>query len=270
MEEVNLLNPTFRKSPMNRLSLQIFLSATLAITSLQANAQLGNLVNDIKGLANSAEKKLSPAPAPAPAQPAPATAPAPTQAATPSKTSGNNYPAELQGNWGYTAKDCSFPALEINNNYATMGTEQSCQLKSVKESGGKFAISEVCSGEGGSATEYATYSVSGNELTRSFRKFSTKYVRCGAAVAPAPAKASNESSAMTCKVVPGSAGVTTFLDDKLKKSGNAIRDFDGYTFKADKKIKINNTEVLVGKLIRSDGSVSEAKSYAFADEWNCK
>ena len=269
MEEVNLLNPTFRKSSMNRLSLQIFLSATLAITSLQANAQLGNLVKDIKGLADSAEKKLSPTPAPS--QPAPAAAPTQSQSTASSKSDGGiSYPAEIQGKWAFTAKDCSFPSLEIDSKNAVMGTEQSCQIKSVKDNDGKFAIRELCSGEGGSATENATYSVSGNNLTRSYRKFSDKYVRCGAAVAPAPAKASNESSAMTCKVVPGSAGVTTFLDEKLKKSGNAIRDFDNYTFKADKKIKVNNTEVLVGKLIRSDGSISEAKSYAFADEWNCK
>lgn len=255
---------------MSQLNLKIAISVALVLSSFQTNAQLGNLVKDIKGLADSAEKKLSPAPAqPAAPQPAPATTP--TQTASPTKTdSGNSYPAELQGKWAFNAKDCSFPSLEIDSKYAVMGTEQSCQLKSIKENDGKFAIRELCSGEGGSATENATYSVSGNNLTRSYRKFSDKYVRCGAAVAPAPAKATNEGSTLTCKVVPGSAGVTTFLDDKLKKSGNAIRDFDGYTFKADKKVKINNTEVLVGKLIRSDGSVSEAKSYAFADEWNCK
>ena len=250
---------------MKKLSLQLVLSAAIALCSSQANAQFGNLVKDIKGMADSAEKKLSPTPA----QTSPTATPTQTQAAAPSKgDSGNTYPAELQGKWAYTSKDCSFPNLEIDSKYAVMGTEQSCQLKAIKDNDGKFSIKELCSGEGGSATENTTYIISGNNLTRSYRKFSDKYVRCGAAVAPA--KTSNESSAMTCKVVPGSAGVTTFLDEKLKKSGNAIRDFDGYTFKADKKVKINNTDVLVGKLIRSDGSVSEAKSFAYADEWTCK
>jgi hypothetical protein len=38
--------------------------------------------------------------------------------------------------------------------------------------------------------------------------------------------------------------VVIFLDEKLMKVGNAVRNMDG--------------------------SVSEAKSYAFAEEWNCK
>jgi hypothetical protein len=257
---------------MNKLSLQLFLSAALVVSSFQANAQLGNLVKDIKGMADSAEKKLAPAPAPA-ANPAPAAAPsAPVAAPTASKNNpANSYPAELQGKWAYTAKDCSFPSLEIDKQYATMGTEQNCQLKSMKEKDGKFLISEVCSGEGGSATENTTYSVSGNGLTRSYRKFSDKYVRCGAPAAPAAAKANNDSAgAQKCTVNPGQAGVTTFLDESLKRNGRTIRDFDGYTFVAEKKIKVNKTDTLVGKLLNSNGSVAEAKSYAYADEWTCK
>ena len=75
---------------------------------------------------------------------------------------------------------------------------------------------------------------------------------------------------MNCTVNPGQAGVTTYLDDKLKKSGNAVRDFDGYTFKAEKTIKVNKMDILVGKLVRANGSVSEPQSYAMADEWTCK
>lgn len=182
------------------------------------------------------------------------------------------YPAEIHGKWGTSAEYC--PNLEIDKKYAVMGTEQTCEAKSVKNNNGKFQIKEMCNGEGGSAAENATYSVEGDTLVRSYRKFSDKYVRCGgakpAAAPAATAPASNTAAAQTCSLVPGSAGVTTFLDEKLKKAGNAIRDTDGYVFKADKKIKVNKTDVLVGKLIRSDGSVSEAKSYAFADEWNCK
>ena len=181
-----------------------------------------------------------------------------------------DYPTEIHGKWGTSAEYC--PNLEIDKKFAVMGTEQTCEAKSVKNNNGKFQIKEMCNGEGGSAAENSTYSLEGDTLIRSYRKFSDKYIRCGGAkpAAAAPAPASNATAAQTCSLVPGSAGVTTFLDDKLKKAGNAIRDTDGYVFKAEKKIKINKTDVLVGKLIRSDGTVSEAKSYAFADEWNCK
>lgn len=252
---------------MSKLNLQLLLSTALLVTSLQANAQLGNLMKDIKGIADSAEQKLAPTPAPTAT-----TSPAPTAAApaAPKNSPANSYPAELQGKWAYTAKDCSFPSLEIDKQYATMGTEQNCQLKSMKEKDGKFLINEVCSGEGGSATENTTYSVSGSGLTRSYRKFSDKYVRCGAPAAPV-AKANNDSAgAQKCTVNPGQAGVTTFLDESLKRNGRTIRDFDGYTFVAEKKIKVNKTDTLVGKLLNSNGSVAEAKSYAYADEWTCK
>ena len=253
---------------MSKLNFQLLLSTALLVTSLQANAQLGNLMKDIKGMADSAEQKLAPSPAPT-AAPSPAqTAATP---AAPKNSPANSYPAELQGKWAYTAKDCSFPNLEIDKQYATMGTEQNCQLKSMKEKDGKFLINELCSGEGGSATENTTYSVSGNGLTRSYRKFSDKYVRCGAPAAQNTQKASNDSAGtQKCKVNPGQAGVTTFLDEGLKRNGSTIRDFDGYTFVAEKKIKVNKTDALVGKLLNSNGSVAEAKSYAYADEWTCK
>jgi hypothetical protein len=256
---------------MHKLSLQLFLSATLIATSFQASAQLGNLVKDIQGMASNAEKKLSPAPA-QPSTPAPAATPAAPAAAptAPKSEPGNGYPAELQGKWAFKNADCSFPQLEIDKKYAVMGTEQNCQLKSMKDKDGKFLINELCSGEGGSATENTTYSVSGNNLTRSYRKFSDKYVRCGAPAASAGAKPSSESAAQKCTLNPGQAGVTTFLDESLKRNGRTIRDFDGYTFVADKKIKVNKTDVLVGKLLNSNGSVAEAKSFAYADEWTCK
>jgi hypothetical protein len=179
------------------------------------------------------------------------------------------YPAEIQGKWGTSPEYC--PGLEIDKKFAVMGTEQTCEAVSVKASGDKFVIKEKCSGEGGVATENTTYQINADSLTRSYRKFSDKYQRCGAPKqAAAQPVTKDAAAAMTCTLVPGAAGVTTFLDDKLKKSGNAIRDFDGYVFKADKKIKVNKTDVLVGKLIRSDGSVSEPKSYVFAEEWVCK
>ncbi len=179
------------------------------------------------------------------------------------------YPGEIHGIWGTSPEYC--PGLEIDKKFAVMGTEQTCEAVSVKASGDKFVIKEKCSGEGGVATENTTYQINADTLTRSYRKFADQYQRCGApkqaAIQPA---AKDASAAMTCTLVQGAAGVTTFLDDKLKKSGNAIRDFDDYVFKADKKIKVNKTDVLVGKLIRSDGSVSKPKSYVFAEEWICK
>lgn len=178
------------------------------------------------------------------------------------------YPAEIHGIWGTSAEYC--PNLEIDKKFAVMGTEQTCEVKSVKNNNGKYQIKEMCSGEGGSSAENSTYTLSGDTLVRSYRKFSDKYVRCGGSKPAASAPNSESTAVQTCSLVPGSAGVTTFLDDKLKKAGNSIRDFDEYVFKAEKKVKINKTDVLVGKLIRSDGSVSEPKSYAFADEWNCK
>ena len=182
-----------------------------------------------------------------------------------------DYPAEMHGKWGTSPEYC--PGLEIDKKFAVMGTEQTCEAVSVKVNGDKLVIKEKCNGEGGVAIENSTYQVNGDTLTRSYRKFSDKYQRCGApkaAAAPTPTAAKDASAAMTCSLVPGAAGVTTFLDEKLKKAGNAVRDMDGYVFKAEKKIKVNKTDVLVGKLIRSDGSVSEAKSYVFAEEWNCK
>ncbi len=179
------------------------------------------------------------------------------------------YPAEIQGKWVTSSESCPNGNLEIDKKFAVMGTEQTCEAKSIKKNNDKFLIREVCNGEGGSAVENSTYSISGNTLIRSYRKFSDKYMRCGTVAAVAKTT-NNSAMAQTCSLAPGSAGVTTFLDEKLKKSGNTIRDFDGYVFKAEKKIKVNKSDVLVGKLIRNDGSVSEMKSYAFAEEWICK
>jgi hypothetical protein len=74
----------------------------------------------------------------------------------------------------------------------------------------------------------------------------------------------------TCTLNPGQTHVTTFLDAKLKREGNAISEEDGYVFKAERKIKVEKYDVLVGKLFRRDGSIAENKSYAFASEWACR
>lgn len=185
-----------------------------------------------------------------------------------------DYPAELRGKWGTGDAGSYCPSLEIDKKFAVMGTEQTCQAATVKSSGTGYLIKEKCSGEGGEFTESTLYTLTADGFTRTYRKMTDKYKQCGApanaGAAPAAPTTPSTEKVLTCTVVEGSAGVTTFLDPKLKKSGNAIRDMDGYVFKADSKIKVGKADVLVGKLIRSDGSVSEAKSYAYADEWNCK
>ncbi len=179
-----------------------------------------------------------------------------------------DYPAELHGKWGTSPDYC--PGLEIDKKYAVNGSELTCKALSVKATGNKYVVKEKCNGVAEFTTN-KTYVVSNDNLATTDGPVTLKYKRCGSEnQAKAEPAAQNENSVMTCTVNEGQAGVTTFLDAKLKKNGNTIRDFDGYVFKADKKIKVGKSDVLVGKLLRDDGSVSEAKSYAYAGEWNCK
>lgn len=99
-------------------------------------------------------------------------------------------------------------------------------------------------------------------------KIETLVLAAGVAMLAQANAASNQ--AQTCTLNPGQTHVTTFLDAKLKKEGNAISEEDGYVFKAEKKIKVGKSDVLVGKLFRQDGSIAENKSYAFASEWACR
>ena len=99
-------------------------------------------------------------------------------------------------------------------------------------------------------------------------KIKTLSLACGLTLVADAQSAGNQFQ--ICTLNPGQQRVTTFLDSKLKKQGNAIAEEDGYVFKAEKKIKVEKTEVLVGKLVRVDGSIAEPKSYAFASEWMCK
>ena len=179
------------------------------------------------------------------------------------------YPVEIQGVWANAPEYC--PQIEIKNKFAIYGTEQTCEIVSIKASNNKFLIKEKCNGEGGSSTDTRTYSLIKDSLSISFGSSKINHQRCGVDKNTSAGTTVDKSeSKMTCKVNEGQAGVTTFLDKKLKKQGSSIRDFDGYEFKLDKKIKIEKSEVLEGVLIKSDGSVAEKKSYAFADEWTCK
>jgi hypothetical protein len=180
-----------------------------------------------------------------------------------------DYPAEIHGKWGTSPEYC--PTLEIDKKYSKQGTEMTCEALSVKASGSKFTIKEKCSGVAGAGTGNTVYVMSGDTLIVTFGPSVVRHQRCGAAsAAPASSAAQDGGSTMTCTVNEGQAGVTTFLDAKLKKQGSTIRDFDNYVFKADKKIKVGKTDALVGKLLNGDGTVAEPKSYAYADEWSCK
>ncbi len=169
-----------------------------------------------------------------------------------------DYPAALHGKWGTSSDYC--PGLEIDKKYSVQSSEMTCQAVSIKATGNKYIVKEKCSGVA-AGTQNTTYVMSNDILSATFGPSTVKYKRCGSEnQAKAEPAVQNENSVMTCAVNEGQAGVTTFLDPKLKKQGNTIHDFDGYIFKADKKIKVGKSDVLVGKLLSGDGSVSEAKS----------
>jgi len=178
-----------------------------------------------------------------------------------------DYPPEILGVWANAPEYC--PQVEIKKKFAIFGTDETCEVISVKDSNSKFLIKEKCNGEGGSSTQTRTYSLSKDVLEISFGQSSLKHQRCGVEKAPTVV-GDKKNSGTSCKVNEGQAGVTTFLDPKLKKQGSSIRDFDGYEFKVDKKIKVDKSEILEGKLVRADGTVAEQKSFAYAEEWTCK
>jgi hypothetical protein len=154
--------------------------------------------------------------------------------------------------------------------------EAECNLVKVAVNGSKFTMDESCGREGVKWTQKTIMDLNSSTLTISeSSKYQGKsvvtYMRCSQPTTQnKESKATANEKQLSCSVNPGQAGVTTYLDEKLNKMGNSIRDFDGYVFKADKKIKINKRDILVGKLLRADGSVSEANSYADSDEWTCQ
>lgn len=202
------------------------------------------------------ETQQTPAPAPAPAQAAKA-----------------NYPDELIGKWatGSGDKACRqaikaekqtgmWDGLSIAKD-GSYGMEFSCEAASVVKNGDAYSIVENCASQGEEFKISSEYNLLGNTLKvtaddGSGKKNQYSYTSCKPPV--------------VCTVNPGQAGVTTFMDEKLTKAApNSIRDFDGYTFKSDKTIVVDKTNVLVGKLYTSDGRPSKG-SYAIADEWTCK
>lgn len=179
-----------------------------------------------------------------------------------------DYPSELHGKWGTSPDYC--PGLEIDKKYSAQGSELTCQAVSIKVAGSKFTIKEKCTGAV-AVTQNTTYVLSGDTLTVTFGPSSVKFKRCeSASEAKAEPEMKNGGAEVNCKVREGAAGVTTFLDAKLKKHGHTIRDFDDYTFQPEKTIRVGKIDVIVGKLLNMDGSVAEAKSYGYAEEWICK
>jgi hypothetical protein len=269
MAEVNLSNPIFKEDCMNKLSLQILFSIAFGLSTFQANAQFGTFLKDLKDLADKAEKQLA-----APVAPAQNSAPAPT-ATLPSKTETTNaYPPELQGKYAYAegnlAELCANnPAIVINPTARYDDTDTECKAIKVSGANGVLTASEKCSREGRSRTQSVVFEIKANALTvkDAGNTFTLRKCPGSPQANTAPASA---AVIQKCNVNPGQAGVTTFLDDKLKRKGRSVRDFDTDTFVVEKKITVGKDEILVGKLLNGDGSVAEAKSFAYAEEWTCK
>lgn len=187
------------------------------------------------------------------------------------------YPEPLIGKYvSSDAKDknaCQNPQIVIEKTARYNDVDASCAAARVTSEPNKFQISENCGREDAKWTQTTTFELgAGLNITEKSKYQGETKLRlrsCGpakqAAVAPAPA-----AKIMTCKVEQGAAGVATYHDETMKKvATDPIRDFDGYTFKAEKTVARNGVKLLAGKLIRSDGKVS-AGAYALADEWTCR
>ena len=185
------------------------------------------------------------------------------------------YPKDVQGNY-VSANDktdvaCKNPVESIQKNARYNVADAECKPQKITKKDSSYVISEKCAREGRTWTQTTTFTL-GSELTMTEpggdgRPSSIKLRNC---LIPT---AKTSSGVKTCKVNQGQAGVTTFFDQNLTKSApNAIRDFDGYTFKSEKTIVVKtssgSTKVLVGKLFTSDGKLSSG-NYALAEEWSC-
>ncbi|MFO0524300.1 MAG: hypothetical protein ACK515_28250 [bacterium] len=196
-----------------------------------------------------------------------------------------DYPASLRGRYAYSGGDCKSPALVIEQSRRFNDVDATCTLRATPgTSAARFVAEERCNREGREWTQKTVFELDKGTLKLTEGRDQAQYRACnpvaaGAAAAATPATVTAAAAAaagtaparaVNCKVSPGQAGVTTFLDGALTRPGNAIRDFDGYTFRVTGRIQVKKAEVLVGQLVRADGSISEPKSWAMADEWDCR
>lgn len=185
-----------------------------------------------------------------------------------------DYPAVLRGSYTYNGGECKNPGLVLQQSLRFNDVDVGCSLKSLTVlSATRFSTVEQCNREGRTWSQAAVFSLERSTLRLTEDKVETLFSRCGAAAAELPQAATAAAAAYkitNCKVLPGQAGVTTFLNAALSRSGNVVRDFDDYTFRSIGKVKINKIDILIGQLIRSDGTVSEAQSWAMAEEWECE
>lgn len=191
-----------------------------------------------------------------------------------------DYPSTLRGRYAYAGADCSAPALVIEQSRRFNDVDATCTARSAAGTGARVVVEERCNREGREWSQKSVFELDGGSLRLTEGRDTATFRACAAAPGAAPKAASAATpsrpsgapaaQALNCKVSPGQAGVTTFLDGGLGRAGNAVRDFDGYTFRATGRIQVKKTEVLVGQLVRADGTVSEPKSWAIADEWDCR
>lgn len=181
-----------------------------------------------------------------------------------------DYPEPLRGTYGYPGGDCKSAALTVARTQRVTDVDTVCVAKgAINPAGAKFFAEERCGREGRKWTQKTVFELNNGMLTVTGGNENLQLKQCTAA-GPAARPATAASGTTMCKVQPGQAGVTTYLDGNLKRAGSSVRDFDEYRFKATGRTVVRKTDVLVGQLIRSDGSVAEPISYAMAEEWECR
>lgn len=246
---------------------------TMILMSSNSYGQFGGFLNNLKipeSITNKANELINPSKQESQRS---------TDTSTP--IANNQYPSILQGSYVYLEGDLnqlcqSNQALKINASDRLDDVDRLCKPISVTLSNGKYTVRESCNREGRSDSQTTQFEIQGSNLQMIEPPNKMMLRKCLAmAIAPAaPSLAPSPvgNSPQKCKVSTGYAGVTTFLDEQLKKSGTGpIRDFDTVEFWVEKTVMVRKEKVLVGKLYDTYLSkVIEAKSFALADEWTCQ